>query len=75
MVKKKVKNERYYVYKYNGKVTCIAKLGDDGVYGWIGGKWVFVPGLRKIEWDITDYEDISQEEADGSFGLNNFEGN
>ena len=58
------KKDRYYVYKHDGKVTRIAKIGDDGAYGWQDGKWVFMPGLRKIEWEITDYENISQEEAE-----------
>ena len=61
MTKKKV---RYYVHKYDGKVTRIAKIGDDGAYGWQDGKWVSMPGLHKIEWDITDFEDITQEAAE-----------
>lgn len=59
------KKDRFYVHKYEGKVTRIAKLGDDGAYGWVNGKWELMPGLWKIENDVTaDYEPISKEEAD-----------
>ena len=58
------KKDRYYVHKYEGKVTRVAKLGDDGAFGWEKGKWVEMPGLWKIEWEVTDYDDITKEEAD-----------
>ncbi len=65
MARKKAKNDRYYVHKYEGKVTRIAKIcGSGGAYGWEDGKWVLMPGLRKIEWEITDFDDISKEEAE-----------
>lgn len=57
------KNYRYYVHRYNGKVTRIARLGNNGAYGWEDGNWVQMNGLWKIENDITDYEDITEEEA------------
>ena len=58
---------RFYVHKLDGKVTRLARLGgtekDFGAYGYENGKWVEMPGLWKIENDITDYEEISAEEA------------
>lgn len=59
------KKHRYYVHKHDGKVTRLARLGNDGAFGFEGGDWVEMPGLWKIEWDVTaDYEEISKEEAD-----------
>lgn len=55
--------QRYYVCKLNGKVTRIARLGNDGAYAWINGKWEVMNGLWSIENDITDFEPISEAEA------------
>lgn len=54
---------RYYVHKLDGKVTRIARLGEDGAFGWVNGKWELMSGLWKIENEVTDYEPISEEEA------------
>lgn len=54
---------RYYALESEGKVTRVARLGAAGAYGWEDGKWVSMPGLWKIENDITDYKQISEEEA------------
>lgn len=54
---------RYYVYRDEGKITRLARLGGDGAYGWESGKWVYMPSLWKIENDITDFEEISEKEA------------
>jgi hypothetical protein len=42
----------------------VAKI-EDGccAYGWENGRWVSMPGLIKIRFEITDYEEISKEEA------------
>ena len=61
---RKEKKYRYYVHKYEGKVTRIARLGSDGAFGWDGFRWVEIPGLCKIEWEVTDYDDITKEEAE-----------
>lgn len=63
----KVKN-RYYVHKLDGKVTRLAMIGEVNgeydAYAYIGGKWVSMPGLFKIENDVTaDYDAISEAEA------------
>lgn len=57
------KNYRYYVHRFNGKVTRIARLCNNGAYGWENGEWVRMNGLWKIENDITDFEDITEAEA------------
>lgn len=57
--------ETYYVYRRNGEVTRIAKIVDRSLaYGWDNGEWVEMPNLLKIINDITDFEEISKEEAD-----------
>ena len=57
--------ETYYVYRNNGEVTRIAKIVDRALaYAWGDGKWVEMPGLLKIINDVTDYEEISKEEAE-----------
>lgn len=62
------KKNRYYVHYSDGKITRLALIGwangEFGAYGYVGGKWVFMPGLSKIENDVTaDYEEISEAEA------------
>lgn len=54
---------RYYVHKWEGEITRIARLGDDGAYAWKNGKWELMSGLWKIENEVTDYESISEAEA------------
>lgn len=59
---------RYYVHRLNGKITRLALIGEVegefGAYGYEGGKWEFMPGLFKIENDVTaDYDEISETEA------------
>lgn len=58
---------RFYIHKHDGKITRLARLGgtekDFGAYGYVKGDWVEMPGLWKIENDITDYEEITAEEA------------
>ena len=56
--------KNYYVFRFNGEVRRIARITDNwDACGWENGKWVSMPGLLKIEHDITDYEDITEEEA------------
>lgn len=63
------KVENYFVHRNNGEVTRIAKIVDRALaYGWNAGKWVEMPGLLKIINDITDYEEISKEEAENLIG-------
>ena len=57
------KKNRYYVHMQNGRPTRVARLGDDGAFGWENGKWELMSGLWSIENDITNYEPISEEEA------------
>lgn len=58
---------RYYVHKLDGKVTRLALIGtvkgEFGAYGYVDGEWKLMPGLFKIEHEVTDYEDISEAEA------------
>lgn len=56
--------ELYYVHRDEGKVTRIAKKENGLYYGYEKGKWVEMPGLIKIEFEITDYEEITKEEAE-----------
>ena len=54
----------YYVYKLDGKIGRIAKQEPWGVFwGWENGEWVKMPGLAKITWEITNYEEIDEAEA------------
>ena len=56
--------KNYYVFRFNGEVRRIARITDNwDACGWENGKWVSMPGLLKIQHDITDYEDITEEEA------------
>lgn len=63
------KEFRYYVYLNDdtGEVTRVAKIGgpgdDYGAYGWENGGWKSMPGLLKIENDITDYRKVTEGEA------------
>ena len=58
---------RYYVHLMDGVVTRLARLGGPeevyGAYGYVDGDWEEMPGLWKIENDITDYVEITEEEA------------
>ena len=54
----------YYANKSNGHVGRIAKQEPWGVFwGWENGQWVEMPSLCKITYEITNYEDITEEEA------------
>ena len=54
----------YYAYKFDGHVSRIAKQEPWGVFwGWENGQWVEMPSLCKVTYEITDYEDITEEEA------------
>ena len=58
------KRTDYYVYYCDGRPTRVAKIEDGScAYGWENGRWVSMPGLIKIRFEITDYEEISKEEA------------
>ena len=59
--------EIYYVYvSDNGFIGRVAKFVDGHPYGYDedAGDWVFMPGLVKIKFDITDYEEITKEQAE-----------
>lgn len=60
--------DRYYVLKDEERVARVAKISDGLPYGYEGGEWVFMPGLAKIQYDDTDYEEISEEEANKLIG-------
>lgn len=61
---------RYYacVTERDGKIYRVARLGrTDGGFvtdGWEKDHWEDMPGLIKIEHDITDFYAITKEEAD-----------
>ena len=55
----------YYVLKLDdGGYGRVAKKEDALWYGWEKSKWIEMPDLAKIEFDVTDYVEISKEEAD-----------
>ena len=55
---------RYYVYKKGGRIGRIAKIENGACpYGWDQGRWIPMPGLIKINFDITDYQEIGEAEA------------
>ena len=55
---------KYYILKLNNEIKRLAKIEDGALaYGYEGGKWVSMPSLLKIQNDITDFEDISEDEA------------
>ena len=59
------KKEIYYVYKSeDGFIGRVAKFVDNIPYGWDNGKWIYMPGLIKIQFEVTDYYEISKEEAE-----------
>jgi hypothetical protein len=58
--------ELYYVWRLsNGKIANIAKRAKDGLYYAYNqkGKWEEQSNLKRIEFEVTDYERISEEEA------------
>lgn len=59
-----VGNTNYYVYRKNGRIGRIAKITNSCAYGYEDGRWVEMPGLIRIKFDDTDFEDISQKEAE-----------
>ena len=59
--------ETYYVYRGdNGEIGRIAKFVGAVPYGWDKekGEWVEMPRLIKIKFEITNYEEISKDEAE-----------
>lgn len=64
-------NIRYFVLRINGELKRLAKIEDNAVaYGYEGGSWVNMPDLLKIINDITDYDEISEDEANKIIGGN-----
>ena len=53
----------FYVLRTGEKVNRLAKIEEGGAYGWEAGSWAHMPGLIKIQHDVTDYEEISESEA------------
>lgn len=57
--------ETFYVLRKNGAVKRIAKIVDNALaYAWENGQWIPMAGLLKIQNEVTDYEEISKEEAE-----------
>lgn len=56
--------EHYYIFKNGDEVSVIAKISDGIPYEYESGKWVFAPRLAKIQYDDTDYDEISKAELD-----------
>lgn len=54
-----------HVNENTGKVGRLARINFDGFIceGWDDGAWVPMPGLIKIVNDITDYKEVTEEEA------------
>lgn len=54
----------YYVYRFNGEVRRLAKIEDNtNAFAYINGKWEPMQALIKIVFDITDYDEITEAEA------------
>ncbi len=54
----------YYVYRYEkGDTGNIVKKEDGLYYLYKDGKWLEFPELIKIEFEITNYEEITKDEA------------
>lgn len=58
----------YYVYRRDGEVRRIAKLVGSSAFGYVDGEWVPMQGLIRIRYDDTDFEEISEEEANNLIG-------
>ena len=58
--------EKYFVCKRkDGSVSRVAKRTEGKkYYGWDGKKWILMPQLRSIEYDITAFDEVSKEEAE-----------
>lgn len=56
--------EVYYICKVNGENRTVAKKVGVIWYRWIENKWEEEPSLICIENDITDFEEVSKEEAE-----------
>ena len=54
---------KYYIHKLGDRITRLAKIDSGSAYGYENGRWVSMPGLVKIKFEVTDYEEISEEEA------------
>ena len=56
---------KYYVYKHNGEVRRLVKI-EDGINAeaYINGSWSSMPNLLRIQNEDTDFEEISEGEAE-----------
>ncbi len=56
---------KYYTCKRkDGTVSRVAKRTEGKkYYGLVNGKWILMPQLRMMEYDITAFDEISNEEA------------
>ncbi len=63
----------YYVFwdDHNGKVHNIVKREENKFYSYNKGDWVSNNSLGKIAFEITDYYEISKEEAERLIELRN----
>ena len=59
-----MKKQYYVYYRDDGTIGRIAKFEDNLFYGYEKGDWVEMPGLIKIHFDITDYEEIDENEVE-----------
>lgn len=58
-----VGNTNYYVFRRNGKVRRIAKITSGCAFGYEHGRWIPIPGLIKIQHEITDFDEVSADEV------------
>ena len=63
-----MKRKTYYVCKDGDRLCSLAVYSDGLPYAYKDGKWVFTPSLAKIQHEITDYEEISEEVANKLIG-------
>ena len=54
----------YYAFYYDGELKRIAKIEDNAIAdGFDGANWVEMPNLLKIVNEDTDYQPITEAEA------------
>ncbi len=60
-----MKKEIYYIYKNDdGTFGRVVKFENYTFYGFEDGKWIEMPDLVRIFFEVTNFEEISKEEAE-----------
>lgn len=59
---------KYYAYRRGGEVRRIAKIVGSSAFAYEEGQWIPMQGLIRIRYDDTDFDEISEEEANKLIG-------